>query len=72
MESNGLYTAQYEAIYRKIDENIDIRGSVLSTLVQMCISNHGKLPKEVRDRFKFCVPDTYFDYIESVAKDVFQ
>lgn len=72
MESNDLYLEQYKAIHKKVDESIDIRGSALSALVQICISNQGKLPQEARNKFKDCVPDPYFDYIEAVAKDVLQ
>ena len=70
MESDALYLAQYKEIHRKVDESLDIRGSALSALVQICISNRGRLPQAARDKFKDCVPDPYFDYIEAVAKDV--
>lgn len=70
MENSGLYLAQYEAIYKAVDAHLDIRGSALSALVRICIGNHGKLTTAVRDKFKHCVPDSYFDYIEEVAKDV--
>jgi len=72
MKSNDLYVAQYKAIHRKVDESLDIRGSALSTLVQICISNQGELPRATRDKFKDCVPDSYFDFIEAVTKDVLQ
>ncbi len=72
MESDDLYLTQYKAILRIIDGNIDIRGSALSALVQICISNHGRLPNSARDKFRFCVPDSYFDYIEAVTKDVLE
>jgi len=70
MESDDLYLAQYNAILRKVDESLDIRGSALSALVQICISNRGKLPQAARDKFTHCVPDSYFDYIEAIAQDV--
>ena len=72
MENDGLYLAQYKAIHKKVDEHIDIRGSALSALVQICISNYGKLPQAARDKFKDYAPDSYFDYIEAVAKDILQ
>lgn len=72
MDSDNSYLAQYKAIHRKVDENLDIRGSALSALVQICISNRGKVPQTARDKFKDCVPDSYFDYIEAVTKDVLQ
>lgn len=72
MKSDNLYLTQYEAIHRKVDENLDIRGSALSALVQICISNQGNLPQAARDKFRDCVPDSYFDYIEVVAKEVLQ
>lgn len=70
MESSDLYLMQYKTIHRKVDEKLDIRGSVLSELVKICINNRGDLPQAARDKFKFCVPDSYFDYIETVTKDV--
>lgn len=72
MESDDRYLILYNAIYSKVDENLDIRGSALSALVQICISNGGNLPQAAREKFKSCVPDSYFDYIESVAKDALQ
>lgn len=70
MKSDELYLTQYKEIHRKVDEKLDIRGSALSALVQICISNQGRVPQAARDKFKDCVPDSYFDYIEVVAKDV--
>ncbi len=72
MKRDDLYLAQYKAIHKKIDEHLDIRGSALSALVQICISNDGKLPQAAREKFKDCVPDSYYDYIEAAAKDVLQ
>ncbi|EMI6952782.1 hypothetical protein [Pseudomonas aeruginosa] len=70
MKSDDSYFAQYKAIYRRIDERLDIRGSALSALVQICINNDGMLPKAARDKFKDCVPDSYYDYIEAATKDI--
>ncbi len=72
MKSDKLNITHYKEIHRKVDENLDIRGSALSALVQICINNQGRLPQAARDKFKDCVPDSYFDYIEVVAKDVLQ
>lgn len=70
MKSDKLYLTQYKEIHRKVDESLDIRGSALSALVQICISNQGRLPQAARDKFKDCVPNSYFDYIEDVTQDV--
>ncbi|HHM8124452.1 TPA: hypothetical protein ACRMWJ_003163 [Pseudomonas aeruginosa] len=70
MEIDDFYLTQYKAIYSKVDETLDIRGSALSALVQICLSNGGKLPQTARDKFKACAPGSYFDYIETVAKHV--
>lgn len=72
MKNDDLYLAQYKAIYKKIDEHLDIRGSALSALVQICISNNGKLPQAAREKFKDCVPDSYYDYIEAATKGILQ
>lgn len=72
MNNDEQYFMQYKAIYKKVDEKLDIRGSVLTALVQICINNNGTLPLAARERFKFCVPDSYYDYIEIVAKEVLQ
>ena len=70
MKSDDSYLAQYKAIYRKIDEKLDIRGSALSALVQICINNDGTLPEAAREKFKECVPDSYYNYIEVATKDI--
>lgn len=72
MEDCDTYIAQYKKIHRIVDENIDIRGSALSLLIQICINDNGKLTKAVRDKYKLCAPDSYFDYIETVARSVLQ
>src|SRR5690606_40447829 len=61
---------RYDTIIRRIGERIDLRGSDLSTLVLSCMDQNGHLSKRRRDQFRLRVPDTAFDLIEDVTRDV--
>lgn len=61
---------RYDTIVRRVGERIDLRGSDLSTLVLSCLDQNGRLSKRRRGQFSLRVPDTAFDLIEEVTRDV--
>lgn len=57
----------YDAVYRAVDARFDVRGSDLSHLVMMCLTNGGKVSNNRRKQYQYSVPETVFNYIEEVA-----
>jgi hypothetical protein len=53
-----------------VNEKFELRGSDLSTLVVCCLDNDGKLSKNRRRQFLGRVPESVFDYIEDVAREI--
>ena len=45
-----------------------MRGSDLSTLVMMCLTNEGKVSNNRRKQYQYTVPEAVFEYIEEVAQ----
>ncbi|WP_414041572.1 Fic family protein [Acidithiobacillus sp. M4-SHS-6] len=60
----------YDAIYRQIDAEYDVRNSDLSSLIQSCLDNQGKISKNRKKQFSLSVPAPVFDAIET-AWDTF-
>lgn len=48
----------------------DVRGSDLSLLVMMCLSQQGQLSNNRRKQFRYKVPEEIFDAIETQTKQV--
>ena len=63
------FLVRYDAILRRVNGQVDIRGSDLSTLVVSCMDNDGHLSKRRRDQFRLTVPERAFDMIEAAVRD---
>lgn len=72
LQKETAFLESYDAVYRRVDERFDVRGSDLANLVMMCLSNNGKVSINRRKQHKYAVPDHVFDYIEEVAKEVLE
>lgn len=64
------YLQRYDAIMRRVGQRIDVRSSDLSTLVISCLEQQGRLSQRRRDQFRLRVPESAFDLIEAVAREV--
>lgn len=62
------FLARYDIIVKNVDQQFDVRGSVLSTLVLCCLDHNNTLSKHRRKQFEGRVPDGVFDFIEQCAK----
>ena len=60
----------YDAVYKAVDEQFDIRGSDLANLVMMCLTNNGVVSKHRRKQYQYTVPAKVFDYIEEAAQQI--
>lgn len=63
---------RYDAVLRKVDGAIDVRGSDLATLVLSALDNGGVVSKRRRDQFQHTVPAAAFDRIESAAREALE
>ena len=61
------FLRQYDHIYRMIDQQFDVRGSDLTTLVISCLQNNGRVSNNRRKQFHLTVPAAVFDAIEQAC-----
>lgn len=59
------FLAQFDALFKAVDERFDVRGNDLTTLVLACLQNKGKVPTNRRKKFADTVPEAVFDAIEA-------
>ena len=64
------FLAAFDRITRAVNEEFDLRGSDLATLVRCCLDNGGILSKKRRKQFTGRVPEKVFDFLEGLAKAV--
>lgn len=61
------FLRQYDYVYRAIDQQFDVRGSDLTTLVISCLQNNGQVSNNRRKQFHLTVPQAVFDAIEQAC-----
>lgn len=64
------YLARYDAVLRRVSDEIDVRGSDLSTLVTAALGNGGLVSKRRRDQFALRVPASTFGLIEQAIRSL--
>ena len=64
------FLARFDRVYRTIDEQFDVRGSDLTTLVISSLQNDGRVLKSRRKQFQLTVQAVVFDAIEEVCAQV--
>jgi hypothetical protein len=64
------FLAKYDLIYRAIDDQYDVRGKDLNTLILTCMEQNGKLSANRRKKFVATVPEEIFDAVEAQYKRV--
>src|SRR5690606_38127814 len=58
----------FDTLYKAVDERFDVRGSELSKLVMMCLSNDGVISKHRRKQFQYVASEEVFHFIEQAAQ----
>jgi hypothetical protein len=64
------YLHCWEKIFREVDRKYDIRGSVLSHLVHVCISQSGKLSAAHFEYFYDKVTERSLQFTEAITREV--
>ncbi|WP_022963582.1 hypothetical protein [Halopseudomonas pelagia] len=70
LQKETTFLERYDTNYRCLDERFDVRGSDLTQLVMMCLSNSRKISGNRRKQYRYTVPEHVFDYIEEVYRRV--
>lgn len=65
------YLQQYDAIWRRVNERIDLNSNALSLLVRLCLQNEGRLSSGKRKSFLAKgYPEEMLTTVESIAMSV--
>jgi len=68
LREETIFLGNYDKIVRAVDERYDVRGSDLSNLVMMCLTQNGTVSKHRRKQYTYAVQEEVFDYIEQVTQ----
>ena len=63
------FLANYDKVYRAMDDQFDVRGSDLSLLIVNCLDQGGRVSNNRRKQFKDRVPESVFDALEAIVRD---
>jgi hypothetical protein len=65
------FLKKFDAVYRKLDRELDLQGRDLANLIRACHDQDGKLSKNRRKQYALTVPEAAFDAIEALVKTTF-
>ena len=64
------FLARYDAVVKRVNDQIDLRGSDLATLVVICLDNQGVISQNNRKRYASRVPEAAIGLIEAATREV--
>ena len=64
------FLARYDAVMQRVNDQIDLRGSDLATLVVICLDNQGVISQNNRKRYASRVPEAAIGLIEAATREV--
>lgn len=70
LQKEADFLASYDAVYRAVDNQYDVRGSDLANLVMMCLTNDGIVSRNRRKQYQYTVPVEVFDFIEQQSQHI--
>ncbi|MEN1832314.1 Fic family protein [Pseudomonas lijiangensis] len=70
LREETVFLENYDKIVRAVDERYDVRGSDLSSLVMMCLTQQGIVSNHRRKQYRYKVQEEVFDYIEQVTQNL--
>ncbi|MBX8589736.1 Fic family protein, partial [Pseudomonas cichorii] len=70
LREETVFLENYDKIVRAVDERYDVRGSDLSNLVMMCLTQQGIVSNHRRKQYRYKVQEEVFDYIEQVTQNL--
>lgn len=63
-----LFLQRYDAIFKAVNDRYDVRGSLLTNLVMMCLDNNGTVSRNRREQYPHDPMPEVFDYIEAMTR----
>lgn len=68
LRSETEFLGRYDRILAQVNQHYDVRGSLLSKLVMMCLDNGGTLSLNRRKQFRYEAAPEVFDCIETLTR----
>jgi hypothetical protein len=65
------FLAQFDELFKAVNERFDVRGNDLTTLALACLQNKGKVSVNRRKKFAATVPDSVFEALEEEWQRLF-
>ena len=72
LRKETIFLAQYDAIYRAVNDRFDVRGDTLVILIRGCLEQNGVVSKNRRKQFAGQVSVDVFDLIETMAQHLLE
>lgn len=66
------FLAKYDAVLRRVNDQVDMVGNDLSTLIVICLDAGGTISSKKRKRYANKVPQAYFGIIEEAVQEVLE
>jgi hypothetical protein len=70
LRQETAFLQRYDHVMRRVNDQVDIRGNDLATLVTLCLSGGGNISQKKRKRYAGRVPEASFDVIEAAVRAV--
>lgn len=71
LQKETRFLACYDRVFGMVNDQFDIRATILPTLINGCYQQQGRLSKGLRKKYEHLVQPEAYDWIESCVKDVF-
>ncbi len=70
LRQETTFLQRYDQVMRRVNDQVDIRGNDLATLVTLSLSSGGTISQKKRKRYAGRVPEASFDVIEAAVREV--
>ncbi len=65
------FLQKFDAVYRRLDRELDLQGGDLANLIRFCQQNNGSISNRRRKQYALTVPEDAFALIESEVGEIF-
>lgn len=72
LRTETIFLARYDKVVRRVNEQVDMIGNDLSTLIVICLDAGGTISNKKRKRYANKVPETYFGIIEEAVRETLE
>ena len=62
------YLQRYDTLLKVVNDNYDVRGSLLSKLIMQCLDQNGVVSKGRRKQYNGYIQEEVFDFLEGHAQ----